>query len=339
MNELASTRKTNTSPFGFRSPLHMAFGARTAGRGCLLTFHRVAPATVWSRLPNRNFYIDLDFLDRLLAHLRRRRWKIVTIGEALEQAQDPTSNVRFVNFSIDDGYRDNYELLVPLFRKHGAPITLYVTTGIPDRTIPMWWAGLEDTLFRRDRVVVDGQTIDVGSNEARRRRYAEIEAVWSKADPAQHYRTFCADNHVDDETIHSRHALSWKMLEELRGDPLVEIGSHGSMHLRIASLSAEDALAELKSGRQRLMDRLGVDIRHYAFPYGRSTDCGFRDFELARVAGFASAATTRKGLIRYAQDPFQLPRNTLNGAHRSLAAVELHLAGITGVAARMLGRA
>jgi hypothetical protein len=94
----------------------------------------------------------------------------------------------------------------------------------------------------------------------------------------------------------------------------------------------------MQGSRDRLMERLGIDCRHFAFPYGRSADCGPRDFEIARASGFASAATTRKGLMRSGQDAFDLPRNTINGAHRSLATMELHLTGLTGAAARMTGR-
>jgi peptidoglycan/xylan/chitin deacetylase (PgdA/CDA1 family) len=333
--DLTTSRPLNGKPFRIDGGL---FTPRSRARGCFLTFHRVATSAVWPSLPNRNFYIDIDFLDRLLTYLRRRNWKVVTVDEALELTRNPKADTRFVNFSIDDGYRDNYDLLVPLFRRHEVPITLYLTTGLIDRMMPMWWAGLEDTLLRRDSVVVDGREIDVSTAEAKRQAYSRIESVWSDADSIACYRAFCDQNRVDDDAIYSRHALSWEMVERLRNDPFVEIASHGAMHLRFSSLSDSEAFDALESGRRRLMEKLDIDIRHFAFPYGRSTDCGPRDFELARRVGFASAATSRKGLIRYGQDPFQLPRNTLNGGHKNVALVKLHLAGITGVVARMLGR-
>jgi peptidoglycan/xylan/chitin deacetylase (PgdA/CDA1 family) len=335
IREHKTSRPMNGNPFQIKGGM---FTARAGARGCFLTFHRVAPAAVWQSLPNRNFYIDLDFLDRLLTYLRRREWEVVTVDEALERARNPKSNARFVNFSIDDGYRDNYDLLVPLFRRHGVPITLYLTTGILDRTMPVWWVGLEDTLLRRDLVMADGREIDVSSAEAKQQVYSRIEASWSVSDALARYQVFCAENRVDNEAIYSRHALSWEMVEHLRSDPLVEIASHGAMHFRFSSLSDSDALKALEGGRRRLMEKLDIDVRHFAFPYGRSTDCGPRDFAFARQVGFASAATSRKGLIRYGQDPFQLPRNTLNGGHKNLALVELHLAGVTGFVARMLGR-
>jgi peptidoglycan/xylan/chitin deacetylase (PgdA/CDA1 family) len=330
-------------------PLKLGAGplVRTAGkaadailgsRGCLFTFHRVASSAAWEALPNREFYIDLTFLDQLVSYLARTGWHVVTIEEALERAARGRAGDRYVNFSVDDCYRDTFEEIVPLFRRHNVPVTLFVTTGIPDGTMPMWCAGLEDTLLARDHVVVDGATIEVATGEAKRTAYAKIAAAWDGPDAPAHYDRFCRDNGIDAAAVHRKHAMSWEMLDAVCKDPIVEIGSHTVSHARISSLPPQDAFAELHGSRERLRRRLGVAARHFAFPYGRSGDCSQRDFDLAQQAGYASAATTRKGVVRTGQDAFRLPRNTLNGAHRNLTMIELHLTGATGAAARVLGR-
>ena len=167
---------------------------------------------------------------------------------------------------------------------------------------------------------------------------ARLAREWDGPDAARHYTEFCLRNDIDEHAMHWKHAISWDMLHELRRDALVEIGAHTIMHARISTCTPQAATVELAGSRERLRERLGVVPKHFAFPYGRSGDCGERDFDLARQAGFLSAATTRKGIVRKEQDAFSLPRNTLNGAHRSLAMAELHLLGITGAAARILGR-
>jgi len=87
-----------------------------------------------------------------------------------------------------------------------------------------------------------------------------------------------------------------------------------------------------------LQEKLDLPIRHFAFPYGRSGDCGPRDFEIATAAGFVSASTTRKGLVKAGAGIDRLPRITLNGRHQSLALVEAHLSGLSAALARGLGR-
>lgn len=319
-------------------PITMAADLFMNSRGCLVTFHRAAPVRFWETLPNRDFYLDLDFLDTFLSYLTEHGWEVVTMEEALRRAALGNPNDRFINFSVDDCYRDTFEQVVPLFRRHGVPVTLFVTTGIPDGTLPLWAAGLEDVLLHRDSVTLEDGDRDVSTFALKQAAFLSITTAWDNPDAGCRYAAFCERNSVDIDAMHWKHAISWDMLETLRDDPLVEIGAHTVSHARISALSPADALAELQGSRERLIERLGVAARHFAFPYGRAFDCGPRDFAIARQAGFASAATTRKGIVRRGQQPFELPRNTINGGHRSLATMELHLTGVTGVAARMTGR-
>jgi len=307
-------------------------------RGCLFTFHRAALSADWHKQPNRDFYIDVAFLDRFLAHLAANEWEVVTIAEAVRRSGSAENYKRYVNFSIDDCYRDSFELVAPVFRRHNVPLTLFVTTGIPDGTMPLWGSGLEDALAERDHVVLDSHVVKLSRSEGRRAAYQRIASWWDGSDAARHYAKFCAANGIDMEAMHWKHAISWQMLEVLAKDPLIEIGAHTINHPRISTLSPEAVLTELEGSRTRLNERLGINVQHFAFPYGRSGDCGPRDFALARRAGFLSAATTRKGLVRGGQDRFSLPRNTINGGHRSLGAMQMHLMGLTGAAARIAGR-
>ena len=335
---LSSAARRMASSEALVRPISMAADMFMGTRGCLMTFHRGASARAWEKLPNRDFYLDTNFLDQFLSHLKQRGWDVVTMEEAIQRSKAGKSNDRFVNFSVDDCYRDTYEEIVPLFRRHNVPVTLFVTTGIPDGTLPLWAAGLEDTLLNNDRVILEDGAIDVPTSDDKRAAFHRIADRWDGPQAAGCYAKFCELNGVDIDAMHWKHAITWEMLEELRDDPLVEIGGHTVTHARISSLSPDGARFELKGSRDRLVERLGIPAKHFAFPYGRSGDCGPRDFAIARDAGYASAATTRKGLVRNGQDAYNLPRCTINGADRSLATMELHLSGLTGVAARMTGR-
>ncbi len=326
-----------TTPFSSEGLIGRVADALIGPRGCLFTFHRGIAGSDWARLPNRDFYLNLDFLDRLLAYLSSTGWDVVTISEAARRTQANGPFRKFVNFSIDDCYRDTYEAVVPLFRKHGVPVTLFLTTGIPDGTLALADAGLEDAL-RGDRIVIAGETIRPQSDAERRQIYARIASEWDGPEKATHYRTFCAENGIDIEAMHWMHAITWEMLSDLTADPLVEIGSHTITHARISSLSAEDATTELRGSRERIEARLGVPVRHFAFPYGRAGDCGPRDFAIGLDSGYETVSTTRKGLMRKSTRLDRLPRVTLNGNQQTLALVEAHLAGISAFLAEVTGR-
>ncbi len=309
-----------------------------AGQGCLVNFHRVSHAVAWPGLPNREFHIDAAFLGQLLDHVAGSGWDVVTLDDALVRIRSGEGR-RFVNFSVDDVYRDTIEVALPVFRSRGVPVTLFVTTGIPDGTVTLWQAGLETMLLDRDRVALaDGRDADAGSAEAKRRLFRQLAAAWEDDAPELQYRRFCALNGCDPAALHHRHAASWAMLEAVRDDPCVEIGGHTVSHARLSALPLEDARREIMGCRARLQDRLGCPVRHFAFPYGRRGDCGGREFDLAREAGFATAATTRRGLVGAGDRArlHALPRNTLNGAHRHVSQAEMHLSGLGGLLARAM---
>ena len=320
-------------------PILRVFSQALSPRGCLFTFHRGASANKWRSLPNRDFYLNLDFLEDLLIYLAANGWDIVTLDEATRRVEaDGKLRKKFVNFSVDDCYRDTFEEVVPLFRKHSAPVTLFVTTGIPDATMGLWHVGLEDILVQKDVLILEQGALDISTDELKRAAYLTISTRFDSPQAEKFYTQICALNGVDSAEIHDRHAISWEMLTKLKDDPLVEIGAHTVSHPHVAALSELSARNELVDCRKRLQEKLGLSINHFAFPFGRAADCGPRDFELAREAGFVTASTTVKGLLRRSDQLFHLPRNTLNGSHQNMAMVEAHLTGATALAARVLGR-
>ena len=308
-----------------------------SGRGCCLTFHRAALTAKWGGLPNRGFYLDIGSLERLIRHLRATGWDIVTLQEGLGRRTRPGCR-RFVNFSVDDGYRDTAELVVPLFRRLGVPVTLFVTTGIPDGTLRLRDAGLETILCEQDLVVEGGVEYRLTDAAQKRAAYAAISSRWDARGTTDDYLLFCRQSGYDPDALDERHRITWTMLESFAGDCHVEIGAHTVSHPHLAALDAASAAAEIRNCRTRLMEKLGRPVLHFAFPYGRKADCGQRDFDLVRDAGFQSAATTRKGLVGQSTDAFRVARNTLNGNHQALAFAYAHLTGLSGLATSLLRR-
>jgi peptidoglycan/xylan/chitin deacetylase (PgdA/CDA1 family) len=325
-----------------RSALSRSITKLRKSQGCLLTFHRAAPEQTWRALPNRDFYIELGLLDDLLGYLVRNEWRVVTLDDVVTNLEKGGDGSRFVNFSIDDCYRDTFELVVPIFRKHAVPVTLFVTTGMPDRTLDLEQlvgrAGLESIIASKERIKWRGDDIDVSAPSKKRRFFERLSRDWERRFRAE-YEVFCDSNDVDPVSLADKHIITWGMLENLRDDPHVEIGSHTVSHPRLSSLNADEALQELTGSRQRLQARLGVACRHFAFPFGGPLECGTREFRLAQEAGFLSASTTRRGILTQGLDRFSLPRNTLNGAHGSIAYIEAKLLGLNAVAAKVLNYA
>ena len=309
------------------------------GVGCLLTFHRVASAENWEQLPDRDYYINAKFLDGLLDYVTRAGYDVLSMDDVLTRTRAGQGG-RYVNFSIDDVYRDTWELAMPIFRRRNLPVTLFVTSGIPDGTMSLWYVGLETILHaEREVKLLDGSSAAAATGEEKRNLFQSLSAEWGRGDAQSQFNHFCTLNGYDSMDLHQRNAVTWKMLDELRDDPCAEIGGHTVTHPRLAAMPIDAARREIEGCRSRLQERLGLPIRHFAYPFGRKNDCGPREFALARAAGYDTACTTRKGLMRPADSAhlFSLPRNTLNGSHQRNSQVETHLSGVSGLVAQVLG--
>lgn len=290
----------------------------TAGRGTILMLHRVQPDSAHRRFaPNRALSITPDYLDALLARLRRDAIDVVTLDEGLRRLAVPECRRRFVCFTADDGYRDNYEHAFAVFRRHGAPFAIYVTTGFVDRTMPQWWRVLEAALAARRRLTLhlEGaeRTFALDDDDARAAAFDAIAPAFFRQ-PVAGVRALvaaiAAAAGIDPADACAGEMCSWEMLAEMRASGLLEIGCHTVNHPVLALETQADATAEIGVARDRIAARLGAAPRHFAYPYGKADHADAREFALARAAGFVSAATTRKASLfagNLAQ-PFALPR-------------------------------
>lgn len=93
--------------------------------------------------------------------------------------------------------------------------------------------------------------------------------------------------------------MTWEMLVEMQQAGM-EIGSHTLSHIDLSGGRTEGRIRqELVNSRELLQQRLGVEIRTLAYPYG-GYDSGVA--ELARQAGYWIAVTTEGGVVHSQND-------------------------------------
>src|ERR1700732_2207652 len=115
-----------------------------AGRGVIFTLHHVRPARDHEFEPNAHLSITPEFLDEAIVAARRCGLVPVHLQDLLRLLANPSDTRKFVCFTLDDGYRDNEKFAAPVFRKHGAPYTIFIAPGFVERTRTMWWETAEE---------------------------------------------------------------------------------------------------------------------------------------------------------------------------------------------------
>jgi peptidoglycan/xylan/chitin deacetylase (PgdA/CDA1 family) len=213
---------------------------------------------------------------------------------------------RFAVFTFDDGFRDTYELAYPIFSKHNAPFTVYVTTAVPDNDFIWWHYMLDDLVYRNDLLDITllGERRLFESKTAKQKfhAYKAIDGLVNSIEP-DHRRealeTIFTSYGLNSAVYAQKLSMTWDQIRELSRSRLATIGSHTVNHPNLALMSPQAAVDEMERGRMRIRDKLGIPVDHFCYPYGGKSAARCREFDLVKSLCFKTATTTRYGYITY----------------------------------------
>jgi peptidoglycan/xylan/chitin deacetylase (PgdA/CDA1 family) len=309
--------------------LHRLAASRTRGQGAILMFHHVRP---WrpetpGYAPNRLLEITPEFLERTILLVRRLGFETVALDEAVHRLAE-ADRQRFVALTFDDGYRDILEHALPVLERHCAPFTAFVATGFAGRTAGMWWLELEEAVRRADRIEGKDARNPREKTKAFAALYRELRAG-PESRLLEGVGALAARWGVDGRSIVEALCLDWDAIRSLSRHPLATIGAHSISHKMLAKWPAALAREEMQGSKAEIESRIGLPVRHFAYPVGDPSSAGAREFALAREAGFASAVTTRPGMVfaEHRDHALALPRLSINGNWQDERYVEILLSG------------
>lgn len=332
---------------------HRAARPMLQGLGVIFMLHNVSPAAPRAFEPNRILRITPDFLRDAVVEARAAGYECVSMDEAARRMSRHARGedvVPFACFTFDDGYRDNAQYAYPVLKQLGVPFTIYVPSDFPDGRAQLWWLALEEIVRRAPRSFTfkdrDGATRNFATGTSAEKLAAFHEIYWSiRGWPEAQLRDWvCKEAAVAgfDATYYGADTLmTWDELRALNKDPLVTIGAHTVDHYAVGKLEASAAFRQMVAGADRIAQELETPCHHLSYPYGDCDSAGPRDFEIARSAGFATAVTTRKGLIGRSPefDPMALPRLSLNGDYQDRRYLQVLLSGLPFAMMKLAGRA
>ena len=125
----------------------------TRGCGAIFMLHSVRPARTDSFQPNQHLEVTPEFLRVAVERIRANGYEIISLDEAVDLLKSGYGKQRYAVLTFDDGYRDNLEVAYPVLKELQAPFTVYVATGLVDRTSELWWVALERIIAENDEIV------------------------------------------------------------------------------------------------------------------------------------------------------------------------------------------
>ena len=321
----------------YYSRIYYLFKPNWSGVGVIFTLHHVLAEPESKPFhPNSILEITTEFLDATIHQILEAGYEIVTLDEAQRRLVEQDYGRKFVCFTLDDGYLDNYQNAFQIFKKYDVPFTVYVNTGLPDGTALLWWSLLEQVVVEQDEINIalnDSEyNLPAKSTAQKYQSFNKLYWLFRKMPHAEQYANFerlFKKYGVDSHRMCRDSSMSWDMIREMAESGLATIGAHTVNHYALSKLSDEEVRQEASESQKIIFDRLGCEPEHFSYPYGDALSAADREFKIIENLGFATATTTRKGVIfpQHREHLYALPRVSLNGSYQMQRYVTLFLSG------------
>lgn len=266
-----------------------------------------------------------DWLDAQLGYLTSH-YEVISLEELVscfEQRRAVPD--KSVVLTLDDGFRDNYEVALPLFEKHHVPATVFLVTGsVTHGDLP--WSQRLGFLFQNTASgslscdPVSGRDLDLSTPAAKRRAYNAVKTPMKRMALDQRERVLgILQTALSVEPPRDR-MLTWDLVREAR-ERGMEFGAHTHSHALAAMVDYDEAKRDIERSLHDIRDRLGIASPFFCFPAGSTNR---RLIATVRELGFRSAfrpSTRRRPNTLDDADQFTLRRFGMpNGRSGELAA-------------------
>ncbi len=253
-----------------------------------------------------------------------------TVGAGVQSFDEPGAARSMVALSFDDGYRDNLEVLVPVLQKTGAKATVFLE-GAPLAQDRVSWshkyfwlihvAGVAPEQVATELLDISNSTrgfsglseaANLGPEEGEYqvKRVLKYECDATERDAAMQ-RIFLHHGGEEKQLRDSLY-LSRQQVLDLQGAG-VELGGHTQNHEVLATLSPEEAFAQIAEGRRSMESVLGPELSQcFAYPFGRSWDYEESSKQAVSAAGYSIAVTTHGGVYEGQGDKLSIGRIMLS---------------------------
>ena len=224
----------------------------------ILLYHNPKPELFKRHVEYLIKHYNLIPLNKLVAGICNKDWSGIP----------PKSLV----ITIDDGFKDNYNLL-EIFKEYNVYPTIYLCSHVINTNRTFWFG----TGFN------DVQRLKKYDNNKR----LKVLRDKMQYEPRKEYA--------------SRQALNVEELREMM--PYVDFQSHSRFHPVLTTCDDVECLEEIKESKEALENLLNKTIEHIAYPNG---DYSHREIEFVKKCGYKSARALDIGWNDVNSNPFKL---------------------------------
>jgi peptidoglycan/xylan/chitin deacetylase (PgdA/CDA1 family) len=224
---------------------------------------------------------------------------------------------RAVVITFDDGFKDNYDIAMPILERYGLRAVFYLTVEYMDGNKAPWFCRLkhafQTTTLRDWRNPMTQQEWNLRDSQQRKEaRWSSIVNCAQLAGIRQHESVCAIEQSLEVSPLSGsgRLMMDWKEVQLLHRRGHI-IGSHTLTHPSLGSVSANDMYSELEGSKHILERHLGAPVCHFSYPDPVITlprPWTDKAVLLTKGLGYRTAVTCIPGSVRRGDNPLLLRR-------------------------------
>lgn len=279
----------------------------------ILMYHSV-PTLDESRWIDPCNSISAKAFDQQMQFLSRHR-HVVSIEELVQKLeQGETIERETVAITFDDGYRNNLTVAAPILAKYNLPATIYLATGYVESGQNQWIDTLYSAFRARSQNALllaewDSTFRDWNLADSQQRSQAHTVLVMYLIQAnVQKREALLAeiDAQLAPVAYPPRLTINWEEARSLNKQyPNITLGVHTSNHLDL-SIHKDKTAEELTTSIEQMISSLGVQPKHFAFPYNRYCDEAQAQVKAAHLS--SAVVANPDPVVRAHTSPHALPR-------------------------------
>ncbi|EIK46713.1 polysaccharide deacetylase [Cellvibrio sp. BR] len=256
----------------------------------ILMYHRFSAEKKGHEVTAATFERQLQLMKRYFQPMT-----LATLAQSIQQTGNAPKNA--VVITVDDGYRDFYEVAYPLLKHYAVPATFFVTTGFVNQDLWLWYDQVRWVLLNKKnshkRITVSRLSVDLDKDS---------DSLWSlivnhflqisNRDRLLGMEELISGCNVSVPAVAPREyeAVTWAQLAEMQREG-IEIGGHTVTHPSLGMASIDEARLEIIGSKKDIERELGLAARTFCYPNGQPQDYTEAVKSVVKEAGYLTAVT------------------------------------------------
>jgi peptidoglycan/xylan/chitin deacetylase (PgdA/CDA1 family) len=201
--------------------------------------------------------------------------------------------LQFLILTFDDGYWDNFEIVLPILKKYDLPAVFFVCTGYIEKGEMFWF---EKVVYQIKKMKAGKLTLNSGKFELdvnqdnRAAALTRLNLYLKNIPQRQRLQALKEmDMQVNLEIPDREHLmvrpLKWEDITIMKA-AVHEIGSHTVSHPVLSKMDEDDIKLELSESKRSLEENIGEEVISISYPSGDQNAYDERVIKLTEWSGY-----------------------------------------------------